>query len=119
MATEGTIHIDGLRIYARHGVNPQERVTGNMFEVNLELKIDAETAMKNDSLGDTVNYAEIVDIVKICMAEPSLLLENAAYRIQQAIATQFPDVQHGIRPGWILVQLVDIGQDSHYPDFFI
>lgn len=84
MATEGTIHIDGLRIYARHGVNPQERVTGNMFEVNLELKIDAETAMKNDSLGDTVNYAEIVDIVKICMAEPSLLLENAAYRIQQA-----------------------------------
>ena len=95
MATEGTIHIDGLRIYARHGVNPQERVTGNMFEVNLELKIDAETAMKNDSLGDTVNYAEIVDIVKICMAEPSLLLENAAYRIQQAIATQFPDVKHG------------------------
>ena len=39
MATEGTIHIDGLRIYARHGVNPQERVTGNMFEVNLELSL--------------------------------------------------------------------------------
>lgn len=95
MAIEGTIHIDGLRINARHGVNPQERVTGNMFEVNIALKIDAEAAMKNDSLGDTVNYAEIVDLVKKCMNEPSLLLENAAYRIGRSIADNYPAVIHG------------------------
>jgi len=95
MAIEGTIHIDGLRIFARHGVNPQERVVGNMFEVNLSLKIDAEAAMKNDSLGDTVNYAEIVDLVKKCMNEPSLLLENAAYRISLAITKCYPSIKHG------------------------
>lgn len=94
-AMEGTIHIDGLRIYAHHGVNPQETVVGNVFEVNLALKIDAEAAMKNDSLGDTVNYAEIVDLVKKCMAEPSLLLENAAYRICHAISDSYPAVRHG------------------------
>lgn len=95
MAIEGNIHIDGLRIYARHGVNPQERVVGNMFEVSLTLKIDAETAMKNDSLDDTVNYAEIVDLVKECMKQPSKLLEHAAYRIYQAIADRYPYVRHG------------------------
>lgn len=92
---EGTIHIDELRIHARHGVNPQEKVVGNVFEVNLALKIDAEAAMKNDSLGDTVNYAEIVDLIKKCMDEPSLLLENAAYRICLAISEDYPAVKHG------------------------
>lgn len=95
MALEGTIHIDGLRIYARHGVNPQERTVGNIFEVTLALKIDAEAAMKYDSLGDTVNYAEIVDLVKRVMATPSALLENAAYRIVEAIRESYPAVKHG------------------------
>lgn len=95
MTAEGTIHIDGLRIFARHGVNPQERVAGNVFEVNVSLKSDAGTAMVNDSLGDTVNYAEIVDLIKNCMAEPSKLLENAVYRIYKAIIESYPAVSHG------------------------
>lgn len=95
MMSESIIHIDGLRIYARHGVNAQERVAGNVFEVNVSLKTDAGTAMMNDSLGDTVNYAEIVDLIKNCMAEPSNLLENAVYRIYRAIAENYPAVSHG------------------------
>lgn len=92
---EGTIHIDGLRIFARHGVDAQERVVGNTFEVNLSLKIDAGAAMENDCLGNTVNYAEIVDLVKECMATPSALLENVAYRIYCAIGERYPTVKHG------------------------
>lgn len=95
MSLEGTIHIDGLRIFARHGVDPQETIVGNTFEVNLALTIDAEAAMIHDSLGDTVNYAEIVDLIRGCMAVPSALLENAVYRIVAEIAARYPAVKHG------------------------
>ena len=37
MSMKATIVIDGLRIRARHGVLPQERVVGNEFEVSLSL----------------------------------------------------------------------------------
>lgn len=91
----GTIHVDGLRCFARHGVFPQERAAGNVFEVTLALKVYAGAAMTDDSLDATVNYAEIVDTVREVMAQPSALLENVAWRIKEALTRRFDRIAGG------------------------
>lgn len=90
-----TIHIRGLRVYAYHGVLPQERVVGNSFSVDADLKVNVENAMKNDILDATVNYAEIIDVIKDCMAKPSALLENAVWRIVESIIKRYPQIKGG------------------------
>lgn len=87
-----TIYINGLRMLAHHGVLQQERRVGNEFEVNITLHLaEPLLAMTSDSLDDTINYAEVVDIVKAEMAVPSKLIEHVAWRIRQAITDRYGD----------------------------
>lgn len=87
----GIISINGLKIYARHGVFDQERRVGNAFEVTLRLDVPAsDAAMDSDNLGDTINYAEAVDIIKAEMAIPSKLIEHVAGRIRRRLEARFP-----------------------------
>lgn len=87
-----SIEIKGLRITGHHGVLEQERRVGNEFSIDITIHLsDVDGAMENDSLADTVNYAEIVSIVKQQMALPSRLLEHVAARIRNAICGRFPD----------------------------
>lgn len=82
----GIIVINGLKIFARHGVCEQERRVGNDFEVTLRLDVPAsDAAMATDCLSDTINYAEAVDIIKDEMSMPSRLLEHVAGRIRQRL----------------------------------
>lgn len=90
-----SIEIKGLRLYARHGVNPQERRVGNTFSVDITLLCDLSAAMESDDVNLTVNYAEVVEIVRREMAIPSSLLENVALRIRETIRHTFPLVAGG------------------------
>lgn len=91
----GTIEIGGLRLLANHGVQAQETLVGNTFEVNVRLTFDAEYAMRSDRLDLTINYGEVVQIIKSEMAFPSKLLENVVFRLHQAITHRFPQIQGG------------------------
>lgn len=84
-----SITITGLRITAYHGVMPQERRVGNQFIVDIRLDVDAKKAMESDDLSGTVNYAEVIEIVKHEMAIPSKLLEHVAARIRQALNLRY------------------------------
>lgn len=87
-----TIEIKGLRMSGRIGVLEQERRVGNEFSIDINLRLtDVAAAMLSDSLADTVNYAEVVSIVKEQMSQASRLLENVAYRIRMAICERFPE----------------------------
>lgn len=91
------IEVDGLRIMAFHGVNPQERTVGNLFEVSLKLEYPgALQAMSSDRVEDTVNYARVVDIVRDVMAVPSNLIEQVAGRIHAALMAEYPAIAGGI-----------------------
>ncbi len=87
-----SIEIKNLRITGHHGVLEQERRVGNEFSIDITVRLaDVADAMENDTLADTVNYAEIVAIVKQQMAMPSKLLEHVAARIRKAICDTYPD----------------------------
>lgn len=95
MAVKGKIEVNGLQLFAHHGVLPQERTVGNTFEVSVHLGYPVEAATESDSIETTLNYAEVVELVKEVMATPSQLLERAAYRIYEAIIMRWPLVTDG------------------------
>lgn len=92
---KGTVEINGLRIFARHGVLPQERQVGNLFEVTAHLVYPMDDAMAHDALDGTLNYAEAVEVITQVMSTPSALLEHVAMRIKSALVAGFPLIEGG------------------------
>lgn len=92
---KGTVEINGLRVFARHGVLAQERQVGNLFEVTAHLVYPMERAMQHDDLDGTLNYAEAVEVIRDVMSTPSALLENVAMRIHAALTARFPLIEGG------------------------
>ena len=92
MNSETFIYLDEVRFYAFHGVMPQETQVGGEFLVSLRVGYPIQTAMETDDVADTLNYAELYQLVKREMEIPSKLLEHVAGRIVKAIGEQFPKV---------------------------
>lgn len=82
------IRIDRQRVFARHGVLPQEQAVGAYFYVSLEVEVADCPAMQSDELADTVSYARLAELVNREMAKPSKLLEHVAWRIARAILNE-------------------------------
>ena len=91
--SEAQIELRGLTFFAYHGVLPEERQMGNTFIVDLVLSADISRAACTDQLADTVNYAEVYEVVKREMAVPSLLLEHVCGRIATALLDTFQALQ--------------------------
>ena len=91
--SDAQIELRGLTFFAYHGVLPEERQNGNTFVVDLVLDADISRAACTDNLADTINYAEVYEVVKQEMAVPSLLLEHVCGRI----ATKLLDAFHALQ----------------------
>ena len=72
---------------------PQERTTGGEFVVSLRAKYLFEKAIESDNVEDTLNYAELFDIINKEMQKPSCLLEHVAGRIGKSIIEAFPSIE--------------------------
>ena len=90
--TQGSIRLQDMRFYAYHGVMEQERRVGGEYLVSLQVEADLSGAVMSDAVADTVNYAELYDVVRQEMAQPSQLLEHVAGRIGQRVLDEFPQV---------------------------
>lgn len=86
-----SVFIRDMKFHARHGVMPQERVTGGEFTVTVRIGFKAGNAVESDDVADTLNYADIYNIVKREMQKPSNLLEHVAGRIGRSILDEMPD----------------------------
>ena len=91
--TDMNIFLKGLRIYARHGVIPQEQIVGAYFTIDLSIRTDFSEACEHDNLEGTINYADIQKCVKTEMNIPSQLLENVANRICQRLMNEFEAIE--------------------------
>ena len=54
------IIIKGLKLFAYHGVNPEEKENGQNFILDITAELDADAAKKSDNIDDTVSYAKII-----------------------------------------------------------
>ncbi len=87
------ISLNRLRFHARHGVLPQERATGGEFIVSVRAKYLFDKALESDNVDDTINYAEIFEIINKEMLTPSCLLEHLAGRIGRSIFNRMPMIE--------------------------
>ncbi len=87
------ISLNDIRIFARHGVMPDERTLGAWFRVSLSVTTDCPNATESDELDDTVNYALMAEIVKEEMGIPSKLLEHVAGRIGKRLLADIPAIE--------------------------
>ena len=83
-----------MKIYAYHGVLPEEKTIGTHYLVNAEIHADLWKAAQSDRLEDTINYAEINNIIHREMEIPSLLLERVIGRIIQKLEEKFPQITY-------------------------
>lgn len=87
---DGYIRLERLRFHAFHGVLPQERLTGNDYELTLRLGYPLAEAMRSDRVADTLNYATVYELARQEMERPSALIEHVAARVGERLFATFP-----------------------------
>ena len=85
--------MNDVHLYAFHGVMKQERRVGGEYSVSLRVHYNIDRAMETDEVADTLNYADLLEVVKREMAVPSNLLEHVAGRIGQAVFCAYHQVE--------------------------
>ncbi len=66
-----TIEITGLSLYTHHGVSEAEREVGQRLVLDLRLDIGETDATVTDSIEDTVDYAEVCQLVALIAQQRS------------------------------------------------
>lgn len=88
------IVLTGIHGFGYHGLFEQERKDGQDFFVDLTLSVDLRSASTSDAISDTVNYAEITDLViEEITINPVNLIEKLAGRIADRVLTQHVKVK--------------------------
>lgn len=83
-----SIEITGIRCYGYTGYLPEEQVLGQWFEIDLMLGIDLTRSGKSDNIEDTLDYREVIAIVKRHISQTQVsLIEALAEIIAQDILT--------------------------------
>lgn len=90
--TQSYIHIKDLRLHANHGVLPQEQLTGNDYTIDIRIGYDISRAMQSDDVADTLNYAEVYNIIRCEMDVPSRLIEHVAGRIANRLMAEHSEI---------------------------
>ena len=71
-----TIHLTNLQFHSFHGIYEEERILGNLYEVNVEITVDGNETVTD--LSETVNYETAFAITAQRMTIPTPLLETVA-----------------------------------------
>lgn len=88
------IIIKGLRVFAYHGVNPEEKRDGQTFEIDITLYVSLLRAGQTDDVNDTVSYAKAAKTALRVMNEAKYdLLEKVAQRVAEQLLTDYPQVE--------------------------
>ncbi|MGE3537553.1 MAG: dihydroneopterin aldolase [Candidatus Tectimicrobiota bacterium] len=84
------IRLCNMQFYGRHGVNPEEQVLGQRFEVDVDVRVDTRPAALQDDLRQTINYAQVYKAVKHIVEEERFdLIESLAETIATHIGRHF------------------------------
>ncbi len=84
------IRLIGLTFYGYHGVGAAERETGRQYEVDCELGVDLAEAGHSDELTDTIDYAQVYEVIRdIVTGRAFSLLEGLATELARVLLDQF------------------------------
>lgn len=88
------ILVRNLKIFAYHGVNPEEKEDGQNFVFDIDAFVDISVPCRTDDVEDTVSYAKIIkETVKIFTSQKDNLLERASQRVADGLFERFEKIQ--------------------------
>jgi dihydroneopterin aldolase len=94
VGSEDRILLEGMVFHGRHGTLPAERELGQLFVVDIELRLDLQPAGLSDDLTQTVDYSEVHRQAKeIVEGPPVSLIETLAERIASTVLKDFSAVE--------------------------
>jgi dihydroneopterin aldolase len=79
-----TIEISGLSIYTHHGVSAAEREVGQRLVLDLRLELGETDATATDRIEDTVDYAEVCQLV-------TLIAQQRSHRTLERLCSSIAD----------------------------
>ena len=81
-----TITIEGIEVWANHGVMPHEADLGQRYRVDVAIHLDLSAAIASDDLMDTVDYGALSSLVVHTFGAPRMrLVESVAGRVVDAV----------------------------------
>jgi len=84
------IELRGLSIYTHHGVSDAEQEVGQRLEFDITFDVPDCDAVLTDRIEDTVDYAEVCDIVTLAATERShRTLERLAQVIGERLMVRY------------------------------
>jgi dihydropteroate synthase len=93
-AQSSKILLRDLRIFAYHGVNPEEKQFGQTFLIDADLTVDFSAAAQDDDLAQTVNYAKVAKTIRATLTEQRFdLIETAVEETARALFCAYPAVR--------------------------
>lgn len=88
------IKITGLKVFAHHGVFPEETKNGQDFYVNATLYLDCKEAGMSDDLTKSVHYGEVCHFITKFMQEHTyLLIESVVEQTTKALLFEYPLIE--------------------------
>lgn len=85
------ISIEGLEVFANHGVFPEENKLGQKFVVSITLYVDTHRAGETDDLSASIHYGEAAHAVDSFMrAHTFKLIEAAAEGVAAMLLDRYP-----------------------------
>ncbi|MBW4522740.1 MAG: dihydroneopterin aldolase [Scytolyngbya sp. HA4215-MV1] len=104
------IHLKEIRCYGYTGALPEEQVLGQWFEVDVSLWLDLSLAGQSDRLSDTLDYCNVIAVVKQRVQTARyMLLERLASAIAEAILQFQPVNQVNVRLTKCAAPIPDFG----------
>lgn len=88
------ITLSGLEFFGFHGCFPAEKKHGQLFIVDIAMKISLIEAGKSDDLKDTIDYTKVVALARrIVEGESKNLIESLSESIAKEILKEFEKVE--------------------------
>jgi dihydroneopterin aldolase len=90
--------IQGIQFYGYHGIHAEERKLGQLFQADVELRLDLREAGRRDDLGASVDYGKVsAAVMEVGTRDPCKLLERLAERIAAVLLERFRIEQVTVR----------------------
>ena len=78
-----TIQLRNLHFFAYHGLFEQEKMTGNNFELEVDIQVNVPDRIT--SLKHTLDYVIVYEMIEKRMEQPTALLETVAQELAEKI----------------------------------
>ncbi len=86
------VQLHNLSFRAFHGIHEEEKILGNEYSVDAAVEFHERDEVI-EHINETIDYANVYDIIKKRMSVPTPLLETVAMKVGNDIHHKFPDLK--------------------------